>query len=39
MLSEAKHLGAMPHLFAVDEILRQRAQNDTFIVSTYYGLT
>jgi hypothetical protein len=31
MLSEAKDLGSMQHLLADDEILRLRAQNDTYV--------
>jgi hypothetical protein len=33
MLSEAKHLGALPHLFVAAEMLRPRAQIDTFRVA------
>ena len=35
MLSEAKHLGPTQHSFAEREILRLRAQNDTFSMSLH----
>ena len=33
MLNAVKHLGSTPHQFAEREILRLRAQNDTFGVA------